>query len=51
MRCDLVEIAVGLEKSRSYTIGAICRSLPRASLLLGAGFDLLSWVCRAFNRM
>ena len=29
-------------KSRSNTIGAICRSLPRASLLLGAGFGLLS---------
>ena len=35
-------------KSRSYTIGAICRFLPRASLLLGAGFGLQSLGRRRF---
>ena len=36
-----VEIAVG-QSGRCYTIHAVVCSLPRASLLLGAGFGLLS---------
>jgi hypothetical protein len=38
----LVEIAVGHRLTACYEIRAVVCSLPRASLLLGAGFGLLS---------
>jgi hypothetical protein len=38
----LVEIAVGPRLTACYEIRAVVCSLPRASLLLGAGFGLLS---------
>jgi hypothetical protein len=37
-----VEIAVGHRLTACYKIRAVICSLPRASLLLGAGFGLLS---------
>ena len=38
-----VEIAVGHRLTACYKIRAVICSLPRASLLAGAGFGLLSW--------
>ena len=47
----LVETAVGRGLTAGYKIRAVVCSLPRASLLLGARFGLLSkWICGDLGR-